>query len=85
MPGGITAVDLHWIVWTAQPHFVGLSLDNYPLMQTWIGHMMNISAVQAAFAKIQAAAAAAGTANTDADGKISGADQSLLRAIKEDA
>jgi hypothetical protein len=85
IPGGVTAVDLHWIVWTAQPHFVGLSFEEYPLMKKWVGNIMAMSEVKAAFAKIQEAAQAAGTANMDADGKIEGADKSLLRAIREES
>ena len=83
LPGGVTSVDLHWIVWTAQPHFLGLSFEKYPSMEKWASNMMAMKEVQAAFAKVQEAAQAAGTANMDADGKISGADKSLLRAIKE--
>lgn len=83
MPGGVTSVDLHWIVWTSQPEFVGLSLERYPLMRQWVGHITSMPEVHAALAKLQEAAIAAGTANMGADGKISGADKSLLRAAKE--
>ena len=83
MPGGVTAVDLHWIAWTGQPQFLGLSHDDYPLTRRWVGHITSMPAVGAAFGKIQEAAVAAGTANLDANGNIAGPDKSLLRAAKE--
>lgn len=84
LQGGVTAVDLHWYPWMRQSEYIGLELATYPRIRGWLERIGALKEVQAAYDKIMAAAVAEGAVNTDKDGKILGADASLIRAVKEE-
>ncbi|KAJ1337545.1 GSH-dependent disulfide-bond oxidoreductase [Microdochium nivale] len=56
LPGGVTAVDLHYEPWIHQAAFAGISLEPYPLLAKWAKMMTELEQVKAAYAKIQGAA-----------------------------
>jgi glutathione S-transferase len=55
LPGGITAVDAHYEPWVRQHQYAQLSLDEYPLVKTWLSKMGNLPEVKQAYKKIQEA------------------------------
>ena len=81
LPGGVTAVDLHYYPWLRQSEFMGVEWSKYPYIERWIGNMAAIKEFSAAYEKLQVAAKAAGTANADETGKILGGDKGLLREV----
>jgi glutathione S-transferase len=79
LPGGVTAVDLHYYPWLRQGEFIGLSFEQYPSVQKWLANMVAIKEFNDAYDRLQESAKAEGAANADDSGKILGADPSLLR------
>lgn len=55
LPGGITAVDLHFEPWVRQHKFAGLSLDKYPNLAKWLESLGERQEVKEAYRKIQEA------------------------------
>ncbi|KAH8891191.1 glutathione S-transferase [Thozetella sp. PMI_491] len=56
LPGGITAVDLHFLPWLNQHDVAGLSLEPYPNITKWLKKMLGLAEVQRAFQRIKEAA-----------------------------
>jgi glutathione S-transferase len=82
LPGGVTAVDLHYYPWIRQADFIGVSLEGHPFIKKWVGNMESIKEFSTAYDRLQEAAAAEGAANADETGKILGADKGLLREVE---
>ncbi|KAI1344166.1 glutathione S-transferase [Xylariaceae sp. FL0016] len=55
LPGGVTAVDLHYEPWVRQHKYAQLSLDPYPMVSKWLQAMDGMKSVQLAYQKIQEA------------------------------
>ena len=56
LPGGYSAVDIHFYPWIRQYGFAGLSLDRFPLIQKWFHLVGERKEVKAAYQAIEAAA-----------------------------
>lgn len=56
LPGGLSAVDLHFEPWVRQHEFAGLNIDKYTNLSKWLSRMKGMKEVQAAYKKIQDAA-----------------------------
>ncbi|KAH7009364.1 glutathione S-transferase [Microdochium trichocladiopsis] len=56
LPGGVTAVDLHYEGWIHQTAYAGIDMQPYPLLAKWAKMMIELEPVKAAYAKIKAAA-----------------------------
>ncbi|KAI1384768.1 glutathione S-transferase [Hypoxylon trugodes] len=55
LPGGITAVDLHFEPWVRQHAYAQISLDPYPTVKKWLEKMGNLKEIQDAYKKIKEA------------------------------
>lgn len=55
LPGGISAVDLHFEPWVRQYKFAGLKLDDYPNLAKWLEKVGGMKEVKQAYEKIQQA------------------------------
>lgn len=56
LPGGVSAVDLHFEPWVRQHEFAGLSIDKYTNLSKWLKKMKGMKEVEAAYKKTQDAA-----------------------------
>lgn len=52
LPGGMTAVDLHFLPWVKQHTYAQLSIDAYPLMKKWMAKMLEMPEVKRAYERI---------------------------------
>ncbi|KAI1803498.1 glutathione S-transferase [Daldinia bambusicola] len=55
LPGGITAVDLHFEPWVRQHSYAQISLDPYPTVKKWLEKMDSLKEIQEAYRKIKEA------------------------------
>ncbi len=83
LPGGLTAVDLHWYPWCRQPEYLGLSVDKHPLMQRWIAAIADMDEVKAAYKKLYEASMEQGVATMDEEGKVTTRDPGLAATISK--
>ncbi|GAB7345150.1 hypothetical protein MBLNU457_3540t2 [Dothideomycetes sp. NU457] len=52
LPGGFSAVDVHFYPWILQHDFAGLSLDDYPNIKSWFEKIKQMKEVKAAYKSI---------------------------------
>ncbi|CAJ2509758.1 Uu.00g056580.m01.CDS01 [Anthostomella pinea] len=52
LPGGVTAVDLHYEPWVRQHKYAQISLDPYPTVSKWLQKMDGLKEIQKAYKKI---------------------------------
>lgn len=52
LPGGFSAVDVHFYPWIVQHDFAGLSLDEYPNIKSWFDKIREKKEVKAAYKSI---------------------------------
>lgn len=57
MSGKFTTADIHYIPWMRSSAYIGLSLDDYPLLERWTKIMFNKPEVKQALQRIQDATA----------------------------
>lgn len=53
LPGGITAVDLHYEPWVRQHSYAQVNLDPYPAVAKWLSNMIELPEIQRAYQKIK--------------------------------
>ena len=58
LPGGISAVDLHFYPWVDEYKYAQLSVDEYPHIRHWLSVLGETEHVKAAYAKLAACASA---------------------------
>lgn len=81
LPGGVTAVDVHYYPWVRQTGFLGVSHEAYPFIRRWVENLGVISEFNVAYDKLQEAAKLEDVANADDSGNVLGADKGLLRSV----
>lgn len=57
LPGKFTTADIHYIPWMRSSQYIGLSLDEYPLLEEWVKIMFSKPEVKQAIQRIQDATA----------------------------
>ncbi|KEF52256.1 uncharacterized protein A1O9_11496 [Exophiala aquamarina CBS 119918] len=57
LPGKFTTADIHYIPWMRSSAYIGLPLDDYPLLERWTKIMFNKPEVKQALQRIQDATA----------------------------
>lgn len=53
LPSGITSADVHCEPWIRRPEFVGIPLDEYPNIQSWLKNMAEQKAFQDGYQRIR--------------------------------
>lgn len=53
LPGGITAVDLHFLPWIVQHEHAQLTLDPYPMVKKWLDMMQGLKEVKQAYQRVK--------------------------------
>lgn len=81
LPGGVTAVDVHYYPWVRQTGFLGVSHEEYPFIRKWVQNMGAIPEFDVAYDRLQEAAKLEDVANADESGNVLGADKGLLRSV----
>lgn len=52
LPGGFSAVDVHFYPWVCQYKYAGLKLDDYPKIGKWVENIGRMPAVKEAYEKV---------------------------------
>ena len=83
IPGGLTAVDMHWHAWCRHPEYMGIPNEGYPCMRKWVASIDEMPEAKAAYKKLYEASLNQATARMNVEGKVTMRDPALAAMVEQ--